>query len=207
MLRLDEFTLRKVEVFIVAIAFFFSLYSLYLTNGKGADLRVYVAPVTYLIWEGASEEVVVLPLTVSNSGSREGAITDLTLQVKQGKKKSDYYAIYFSSHAAGEQHFVTEKMPFTPISVFGNSSLSRTVLFKLKRKLQEQIFAPGGDYELIISYSLRSSSFWGIDKIEQKQLVMKKCMTGSSRHVLELKQGKSIPMHPASSLMCQVERS
>ena len=142
-----------------ALALLFSGVSLYQTVLKQAELHVFVPDtIAYTRDPDGGFEVFAVPLTVSNSGARDGVVSALKLEVHNmttGMKQT-LEASYFP----GEAYFSTKedaandqrrpKTPFAPLSVTGRGSLTTTVLF-YARKNEEKRLVPGqGRYELVL---------------------------------------------------------
>src|SRR6516225_11174603 len=73
----------KLATMVSAFAFAFSAVSFYETVLKQANLKVYVTDtLSYTRDPYGGYEVVAVPLTIANSGARDGAVITLELDVK-----------------------------------------------------------------------------------------------------------------------------
>jgi hypothetical protein len=119
------------EVF-SGVAVVVSVYSLWRTSLKGADLRIFTSPLIRYAspYQNSVFEVFEIPLTAINEGAQTGAILSFDLEVtnpQSGATKLFYSAglgPWSLAKAKGEG-----LAPFTPISLAGRSSQSETVLF------------------------------------------------------------------------------
>ena len=120
------------------IALIFSGISLYQTVLKRAEVRVFVPEtVSYTRDPNGSYEVLAVPVTVINSGARDGVVVAMQLKIKN--QESGYERILNASYVAEEGYFSTKedyragisrpKRPFAPLTIPGRSGHSATVLF------------------------------------------------------------------------------
>src|SRR5215470_7173458 len=73
----------KLATLVSAFAFAFSSVSFYETVLKQANLKVYVTDtLSYTRDPYGNYEVIALPVTIANSGARDGAVVTLQLTVK-----------------------------------------------------------------------------------------------------------------------------
>ena len=71
-------------IIVSALALIFSAVSLYQTVIKQAQLHVYLPDtINYTRDPDGSFEVFVLPITVSNSGARDGLVSAMKLEVRK----------------------------------------------------------------------------------------------------------------------------
>lgn len=126
---------------ISAIALVFSGYSLWETTLKQADLTPYVTGVvTYerdrtanlSIQPDGGFEVLAVPITIANSGAREGAILGLQLDVKN--RSTGLTARLEATYAVDGTYFAAKgdkrpKAPFSALVIAGRSAWTGTVLF------------------------------------------------------------------------------
>jgi hypothetical protein len=105
-------------------ALVFSVYSLYETVIKQAELHVYQPPLIYMYRENF-RDVFAIPITLSNVGTQSGTVLSFDLEVTQpGTLKT----MKFQSLHFGESHKRNTRL-FTPITVAGRSSHTDVVLF------------------------------------------------------------------------------
>ena len=105
-------------------ALIFSVYSLYETVIKQADLHIYQPPLIYMYRENF-RDVFAIPITLSNVGTRHGTVLSFDLEVIQPQtlKSTKFQSLHF-----GELPKRNSRL-FTPITVAGRSSFTDVVLF------------------------------------------------------------------------------
>lgn len=141
--------------FVSVIAMVFSAFSLYETVLKQADLHVYVPQtIAYTRDPNGSYEVFVIPITVANSGARDGVVSSLALEVRN--KQSGVARTLNASFIAAPGYFSTKedyaqgksrpKAAFAPLSVPGRSAFTGTILFYPRDYSKERVVAAGGDF-------------------------------------------------------------
>ncbi len=114
------------------VALVTSMYSLWRTSLKWADLRVFVSPLIRYAspYQNSIFEVFEIPLTVINSGAQTGTILSFDLEVTNAQNGASKH---FYSAGLGPWSLGKVKgeglTPFTPVSLNGRSSQSETVLF------------------------------------------------------------------------------
>ena len=166
------------------LALVLSGVSLYQTVLKQARLHVFLPDtIAYTRDPDGGFEVFAIPLTASNSGAREGIVSSLRLEVRNGTTgaKQTFEAAYF----AGSDYFSTKedvannirrpKTPFAPLSVSGRGSITGTVLF-YTRQYEPQRVVPGqGHYELLLTAEAKPTetlgaldSLWAINIAPQR---------------------------------------
>lgn len=148
---------NMVAILASAMALIFSGVSLYETVIKQAHLHMFVPDtIAYTRDPDGGFEVFAVPVTVSNSGARDGIVSSLKLEVRNaatGAKQTleaSYVAgtDYFSAKEDAANSVRRSKTPFAPLSVNGRGSVTATVLF-YARQYSEQRVVPGqGKYEL-----------------------------------------------------------
>jgi hypothetical protein len=122
-----------------AVALLFSAYSLWETSLKQADLSVYVTGIVSYgrdtsdnidVQPAGGFEVLVLPVTIANSGARDAAILSLQLDVKN--PKTGLSARFEGTYTAEAAYFAAGPRPKTPFSalvIAGRTAWTGTVLF------------------------------------------------------------------------------
>jgi hypothetical protein len=153
------------------LALMFSGVSLYQTVIKQAHLHLFVPDaIAYTRDPDGSYEVFAVPLTVANSGARDGIVSSLKLQVRNSGTGATQ--TLEAAFVAGPEYFSTKedvsnnirrpKAPFAPLSVAGRDSLSATVLF-YARNYEEQRLVPGqGRYEVVLTAESRPTAALGV---------------------------------------------
>ena len=134
-------TATIVTAVVSVIALIFSAYSLWETALKQAELSVYATGVvTYERDLTASEylqpaggfEVFAVPITIANSGARDGAVLAMQLDVKN--PKTGLTARFEATYTADATYFANTgakrpKTPFSALVLAGRSAWTGTVLF------------------------------------------------------------------------------
>ena len=121
-----------------AFAFAFSGVSFYETVLKQTNLKVYVTDtLSYTRDPYGGYEVIVLPLTIANSGAHDGAVVTLELSVRN--IESGRSETFSSAYTADAQYFggrddvasrvKRPKLPFSPLSISGRGAYAGTILF------------------------------------------------------------------------------
>ena len=158
-----------------AFALIFSGISLYQTVIKQAQFHVFVPDtIAYTRDPDGSFEVFAIPVTVANSGARDGIVSSMALEVtnkETGASKTlqaSYVTLpgYFSTKEDITENKRRPKTPFAPLSVAGRSSVTTTILF-YGREYEETRVVPGkGEYEIRLSSGARPTEAMGfIDKL------------------------------------------
>ncbi len=142
------------------IALVFSGLSLYETVLKQASLHLYVPEtIGYTRDPNGSFEVFVIPVTVANSGARDGIVSSLKLKVRNletGKVKelaASFVAVpgYYSTKEDVSKGQSRPKTAFAPISVPGRDGFTGTVLFYPKAHSGERVVPGAGQFEIAMS--------------------------------------------------------
>src|SRR6516225_923791 len=105
-------------------ALVFSVFSLYETVIKQADLRVYQPPLIYMYRENF-RDVFAIPITLSNVGTQHGTVLSFDLEVTNPAtlKEMKFQSLYFGDSPKRNPRL------FTPITVAGRSSYTDVILF------------------------------------------------------------------------------
>jgi hypothetical protein len=129
---------NRLATLVSAFAFAFSVVSFYETVFKRANLAVYVTDtLSYTRDPYGSYEVIVFPVTIANSGARDGAVVTLELDVKN--VETGRIETFFSAYTVDAQYFggrddvgariKRPKLPYAPLSITGRSAFAGTILF------------------------------------------------------------------------------
>lgn len=129
---------NKLATLVSAFAFAFSAVSFYETVLKQANLKIYVTDtLSYTRDPYGNYEVIALPVTIANSGARDGAVVTLQLTVKN--IETGRSEVLQSAYTADAQYFggrddvanrvKRPKLPFAPLSITGRSAFAGTILF------------------------------------------------------------------------------
>ncbi|MEQ8825673.1 MAG: hypothetical protein RIC14_15005 [Filomicrobium sp.] len=142
------------------VALVFSGISLYQTVLKQADVRVYVPEtISYARDPNGSFEVVALPVTVVNSGARDGVMTSMKLKVRNAEGVE---RVFNASFVAEPGYFSTKedfrtgqtrpKRPFAPITIAGRSGQTSTVLFYPRTYSEKRVIKGEGTFSFELSW-------------------------------------------------------
>src|SRR5215475_6733643 len=110
-----------------------SVVSMWETTIKQAEVKLHVSDNIYFTRDPwGSFEVLIIPVTLSNRGARDGTVLTLALDVKnlatnQSKKfKSTYTADakWFGARDDVNTNLRRPKIPFAPVSVAGHGSFT-----------------------------------------------------------------------------------
>jgi hypothetical protein len=143
-----NFRLSK-EIVAIIISLFSLLVSgigFYLSTLKPPNIDFVTAPYIKHIVDNASfNEAFFIPVTISNQGARSGTVLSFELNVTNltnGKSRT-YFGQYFTKDNSPSElgNF------FTPITVNGYSSLSKTVCFYPIGITQDNLFSEEGKYD------------------------------------------------------------
>lgn len=149
-----------VAILASALALAFSGISLYQTVIKQAQLNIFVPDtISYTRDPDGSFEVLAVPVTVSNSGARDGIVSSIKLEVRNsgsGIKRTfeaSYFAgpDYFSAKEDPSNNVRRSKTPFAPLSVAGRGSFTGTILFYERQHEKESVVPGEGRYELSLT--------------------------------------------------------
>ena len=146
----------RVAGVISAIALVLSLYSLWETSLKRADLRVFVPPVVQYAApnQNSNFEVVAIPVTIANEGAQTGTVLTMELAVTDPRTSQTkrFYSADFGRWTM-ERTRSGAYQPFAPIALAGHSSRTESVLFYTRgdQEKPDQLIRETGPY----SFTLR----------------------------------------------------
>jgi len=155
--RFARFGGNTIAILASALALAFSGISLYQTVIKQSRLSMFVPDtISYTRDPEGSFEVFAVPLTVSNSGARDGIVSSVKLEVRNSASgvrqtlEASYFAgsDYFSAKEDPSNNVRRSKTPFAPLSVAGRGSFTGTVLFYARQYEKESVVSGQGRYEL-----------------------------------------------------------
>lgn len=159
-----------------AIALIFSGISLYQTVIKRPNLHLYVPEtLSYTRDPAGNHEVFILPVTIANSGARDGIVSSLRLKVRN--KDTGVENTYSASYIARADYFAAKptndstqlhrpKEPFAPLAIAGRSGFGGTLLFYPRKTTKERVLTGKGNYELTLSLKSHvTESFGSFDKL------------------------------------------
>jgi hypothetical protein len=149
---------RWLNIAVSGAALLASVVSLWETTLKRPDLKVYVADSIYYTrdpWGGY--EVVVVPVTIQNSGARDDAVVALHLDVTTAAGTKERFvgtytadAQYFGSIDDVSNKKRRPKQPFAPLSVSGRGAYTGTVLFYTREYKEQPFLEPKSKVELAL---------------------------------------------------------
>jgi hypothetical protein len=145
--RLNVGRTREVIAVVVSmISFVISMISFYTGSLKAPDLHFYTAPyIRHVVDSASRNEAFFVPLTLANRGARQGTLVAVELVVTylgDGSEKR-FFGQYFGQD--NSQDLVGGF--FTPLTLNGYSSNSRTVCFYPLGAQSGAFFAREGDYQ------------------------------------------------------------
>ncbi len=161
------------------VALVFSGLSLYETVLKQANLHLYVPDtIAYTRDPNGSFEVLVLPVTVANSGARDGVVSALKLQVKN--QETGLTREFAASFVAAPGYFSTKedytkgqsrpKTAFAPLNIPGRSAFTGTLLFYPKKYNEQRVVPGAGKFTMTLSATMDAvqdmgaiDRFWSTD--------------------------------------------
>jgi hypothetical protein len=154
---------------ISAIALIGSVVSMWETTIKQAEVRVHVSDNIYFTRDPyGSYEVLIIPVTLSNRGARDGTVLTLALDVKnlksnQSKRfKSTFTAdaSWFSGRDDLTANLRRPKVPFAPVSVAGHGAFTATLLFYPVDDPEKRVVDSNSKIEMTMTAGLLSANGW-----------------------------------------------
>jgi hypothetical protein len=149
---------RWLNLAVSGAALLASLVSLWESTLKRPDLKVYVTDNIYYTrdpWGGY--EVVVVPVTIQNSGARDDAVIALQLDVTTATGTTERFvgtymadAQYFGSSDDVTNKKRRPKQPFAPLSVSGRGAYTGTVLFYTREYKEQPFLGPKSKVEMTL---------------------------------------------------------
>jgi hypothetical protein len=112
-----------------AVAIGISCISFYVSTLQGAALETYVPPTIHYGRDGGGDtELFAIPLTITNSGARTGAVLSVELEVQNPKTNTTkrYYSAFLGEHP---REATTPNRQFAPLSIPGRGVFSETIRF------------------------------------------------------------------------------
>ena len=159
---------NRLATLVSAFAFAFSAVSFYETVLKQPNLRVYVTDtLAYTRDPWGGYEVVAVPLTIANSGARDGAVITLELDVKDVESgKSETFtsaytadAQYFGGSDDVAKRIKRPKLPFAPLSIAGRGAFAGVILF-YSGEGSAKLVEPNSKLELTLRVVTRAADGW-----------------------------------------------
>ena len=138
-----------------ALAILISLYSLWETTLKQADLRVFVPPVIHYAapYQNNNFEMIAIPVTIANEGAQTGTVLTMELSVtdpRTGQTKRFYSADF--GRWTMERTRSGAYQPFAPIALAGHGSRTESVLFYTRGEQEkpDQLIRETGPYRFTL---------------------------------------------------------
>jgi len=159
---------NRLATLVSAFAFAFSAVSFYETVLKQPNLRVYVTDtLAYTRDPWGGYEVIAVPLTIANSGARDGAVITLELDVKNVESgKSETFtsaytadAQYFGGSDDVAKRIKRPKLPFAPLSIAGRGAFAGVILF-YSGEGSAKLVEPNSKVELTLRVLTRAADGW-----------------------------------------------
>jgi len=148
--RLRIVATEFVPVTIALCSLGLSTFNLYVNYLKAPDINFVVAPyINHVVDSRSKNEAFFIPLTIINRGARPGTVLSFQLtvtHVSDGLQTSyfaQYYGLPNSAGATGDF--------FTPLSLNGYSSDSKTTCFYPQGSRIGTFFSATGDYEFQVT--------------------------------------------------------
>lgn len=151
------------------VALIASGVSLWESTLKQPDIQVYVSEnIHYTRDPYGSYEVLAVPVTIANSGARDGAVIALRLEVKNATTgQSETFrsaftadAQYFGSRDDYAARLKRPKLPFAPLSVAGRGAFTGTVLFYQAEYTEKKLIEPMAKLEMTLSAVTPPAEGW-----------------------------------------------
>jgi hypothetical protein len=151
------------------VALIASGVSLWESTLKQPDIRIYVSEnIHYTRDPYGSYEVLAVPVTIANSGARDGAVISLRLEVKNATTgqsetfKSAFIADaqYFGSRDDYAARLKRPKLPFAPLSVAGRGAFTGTILFYPADYSEKKLIEPMAKLEMTLSVVTPPTEGW-----------------------------------------------
>jgi hypothetical protein len=160
---------NRLATLVSAFAFAFSAVSFYETVLKQPNMRIYVTDtLAYTRDPWGGYEVIAVPITISNSGARDGTVITLQLDVKN--LDTDKIDKFTSAYTADAQYFggnddvarriKRPKLPFAPLSISGRSAFAGTILFYSPEGRDQKLIEPNSKVELTLRILVPAADGW-----------------------------------------------
>lgn len=146
----------RLAALVSLVALALSLYSLWETSLKRADLHVFVPPVIHYAapYQNSNFEMIAIPVTIANEGAQTGTVLTMELAVTDPRTNQTkrFYSADFGRWSM-ERTRSGAYQPFAPIALAGHSSRTESVLFYTRgdQERPEQLIREPGAYR----FSLR----------------------------------------------------
>jgi hypothetical protein len=165
---------RHVATLFSATALALSLYSLWESSLRPADIHVYVPPVIHYAapYQNSNFEMIAIPVTVANEGAQTGTLLSMELAVTDPRTNETkrFYSADFGRWTM-ERTRTGAYQPFAPISLAGHSSRTESVLFYTRGEQErpEQLIREPGTYRFTLRLEEAVSTDGFIDRLWQRR--------------------------------------
>jgi hypothetical protein len=145
----------RIAAVVSAVALALSLYSLWESSLKQADLHVFVPPVIQYAapYQNSNFEMIAIPVTLANEGAQTGTVLSMELAVTDPRTNQTkrFYSADFGRWTM-EKTRAGAYQPFAPISLAGRASRTESVLFYTRgnQEKPEQLIREPGPYRFVL---------------------------------------------------------
>jgi len=145
----------RIAAIISAVALVLSVYSLWESSLKQADLHVFVPPVLQYAapYQNSNFEMIAIPVTLANEGAQTGTVLSMELAVTDPRTNETkrFYSADFGRWTM-ERTRSGAYQPFAPISLAGRTSRTENVLFYTRgdQEKPEQLIRETGPYRFTL---------------------------------------------------------
>lgn len=160
----------RIAAVVSAVALALSLYSLWESSLKQADLHVFVPPVIQYAapYQNSNFEMIAIPVTLANEGAQTGTVLSMELAVtdpRTGQTKRFYSADF--GRWTMEKTRAGAYQPFAPISLAGRASRTESVLFYTRgnQEKPEQLIREPGPYRFVLRLEEATSDGGFLDRL------------------------------------------
>jgi hypothetical protein len=165
---------RHVATLFSATALALSLYSLWESSLRPADIHVFVPPVIQYAapYQNSNFEMIAIPVTVANEGAQTGTLLSMELAVTDPRtnETKHFYSADFGRWTM-ERTRSGAYQPFAPISLAGHSSRTESVLFYTRGEQErpEQLIREPGTYRFALRLEEATSSNGWLDRLWRRE--------------------------------------
>jgi hypothetical protein len=160
----------RIAAVVSAIALALSLYSLWESSLKQADLHVFVPPVIQYAapYQNSNFEIIAIPVTLANEGAQTGTVLSMELAVTDPRTNQTkrFYSADFGRWTM-EKTRAGAYQPFAPISLAGRASRTESVLFYTRgnQEKPEQLIREPGPYRFVLRLEEATSDGGFLDRL------------------------------------------
>jgi hypothetical protein len=165
----------RTAAIISAVALALSVYSLWESSLKQADLRVFVPPVLQYSapYQNSNFEMIAIPVTLANEGAQTGTVLSMELAVTDPRTNltKSFYSADFGRWTM-ERTRSGAYQPFAPISLAGRASRTESVLLYTRGEQEkpDQLIRETGPYRFTLRLEEATSGGAGlVDRLWHRQ--------------------------------------